>query len=170
MGLDITAYKKLSKVESPVFDGDGQPEEGVRFYAEANFLAQAEGIEDRTVYLYGAAHRFRAGSYGGYNAWREELAKLAGYPQTPHRSRWSKETEMLCAAAVWNGAKGPFAELIDFSDCEGVIGPVVAKKLAADFAEFQPKADAIGDYFLERYNHWRKAFEMAADNGAVDFH
>lgn len=75
------------------------------------------------------------------------------------------------AEAVWNGkANGEaFVELINFSDCEGVIGAEVAKKLAADFAAYQDKAGDKGD-FARVYASWRKAFELAADGGAVCFH
>jgi hypothetical protein len=87
---------------------------------------------------------------------------------------------------VWadEEAKGPFTELINFSGCEGYIGPVVAAKLAKDFADYQQRAeeyaanqgepdhgseDWSGDEWLEVYNDWRRAFEMAADGGAVIF-
>jgi hypothetical protein len=73
--------------------------------------------------------------------------------------------------ACWNGAQGPFSELIHFSDCEGVIGTAVSKKLAADFAAFDEKAKAAGnERYYAKYQEWRKAFEMAANGGAVDFH
>ena len=37
----------------------------------------------------------------------------------------------------------PFVELINFSDCEGVIGPEVAAKLAKDFADYEFSASAF---------------------------
>lgn len=172
MGLDITAYKALTKVENPKLDSDGRPEnynEETSFYANPDFPGRMEGIEENTVYRYVDAHGFRAGSYGGYNGWRNELAKLAGYPVGAYRE-FGRAYESY-AAGAWKASEGPFYELINFSDCEGTIGPVVAAKLAKDFAEFQAKADEHPeDYFRHKYNEWRKAFEMAADNGAVDFH
>ena len=80
------------------------------------------------------------------------------------------------AKAAWaNGAQGrPFFELIHFSDCEGIIGPKISAKLAKDFADNQAKADVYrvdeASWFREKYSDWRRAFEMAADNGAVEFH
>ena len=56
-----------------------------------------------------------------------ELATLAGYAG---------------ADDAWERTDGPFWELINFSDCEGVIGPKTSAKLAGDFAAFQEKADA----------------------------
>jgi len=110
-----------------------------------------------------------AGSYGGYNRWREQLAELAGYPAGDYE-QYGRTYQSHCVPC-WNGEAGPFSELINFSDCEGVIGASVSAKLAKDFADFQPKADAHeDDRFRMKYAEWRQAFEMASDSGAVDFH
>lgn len=176
MGLAITAYKGLTKIDC-VFDADREPidpetREAIDYdfmsYVNPDFPERAEGIESRVVYKADDSVSFRAGSYGRYNAWREELAKLAGYPAVAYE-RYG-QTSMRHDAGAWAALSGPFHELINFSDCEGVIGPVVSAKLAQDFADFQEKADSHNDeYFRSRYANWRQAFEMAAINGAVDF-
>ena len=108
---------------------------------------------------------FRAGSYGGYSTWRNMLAEAAGYDS---------------ADQVWAGEfSGPFVELINFSDCEGYIGPHVSAKLLADFLEYRDEvekyvSEAYGDghefeYFMDRYDCWIGAFETASDNGVVVF-
>ena len=80
------------------------------------------------------------------------------------------------AEAVWSLSaiqrKGlPFVELIDFSDCDGFIGPKTAAKLAQDFAEHRAKIPVGADpRFVEKYNKWAEAFVLAAGNGAVKFH
>lgn len=163
MGLDITYFRRLTKQAPPApdFDPDAHWEKGWRsLFGNPDFPGHAPEIEDGA--FYSAADEdvggFRAGSYGGYNVWRDQLAQLAGWPS---------------AQAVWNGkvATGPFVELINFSDCEGVIGAGVSAKLAKDFAAYQPKADAHPDeYFRAKYAEWRRAFEAAADGGAVEFH
>jgi hypothetical protein len=52
-----------------------------------------------------------------------------------------------------------------------VIGPVVAKKLLKDFQDhFEKAKDTLDNYSFDKYVDWMKAFEFAADNGAVDFH
>jgi hypothetical protein len=171
MGLDITWYRGLSKAaENEGRDASGYPLDGfASFYRNPDFPGRADDISDEAVYRYEEVDGFRAGSYGGYNDWREELAKLAGYLPVSH-SRFGS-VEMRHDAAVWRAEGGPFFELIHFSDCEGVIGAAVSAKLAADFAEHQPKADAHpDDYFRERYAKWRRAFEKAADRGCVNFH
>lgn len=179
MGLDITAYQDLTKLDC-VFSADGEPIdpqsrapiEGDYYHAYINpdFPDQAGGIDDRAVYRYEKSMRFRAGSYGGYNRWREELARLAGYPTAEYNYHGS--IEQRHDAGCWAAGSGPFFELICFSDCEGVIGSATAAKLAKDFAEFRQLADNEGEdeYWRGLYAEWQKAFEMAAQNGAVHFH
>lgn len=162
MGLDITAYRGLVKVANPELDEYGSPVDWQSQWlahpvsigwAETHFPGRSAGIEPGAVYTFAETMRFRAGSYGGYNQWRSHLAEMAGYSE---------------------GTAGPFSELINFADNEGVIGPVVAAKLAADFREHEQRADEYakkaGDWWLDKYRLWRRAFEMAADGGAVDFH
>lgn len=169
MGLDITAYRKLQKLDV-VFDADGEPIDPttrepldyssyVKVHINPNFPGRADGLEDRGVYSYDESMWFRAGSYGGYNAWRRDLAALAGYTD---RQAW----DGMCEGK-------PFAELVNFSDCEGVIGASVAAKLAADFRDFRARAEEFGGevgWFYENYEKWMQAMEMAADGGCVDFH
>jgi hypothetical protein len=70
-----------------------------------------------------------------------------------------------------NHSTGPFYELINFFDNEGTLGPVVAAKLAKDFADHRSKAEQVEDvFFVESYREWDKAFQMAAKQGAVEFH
>lgn len=169
MGLDITAYSNIRHVPD-VTDQDRAYELGLTMLWRNNdFPHRADDIIDRGVYAYATMIDFRAGSYSGYNLWREELAKLAGYPalSDPRRDRSGPRHDV----GAWNADSGPFWELINFSDCEGVIGATVAAKVLRDFVEFQPKADAHqGDWFRDRYALWRKAFELAANDGAVSFH
>lgn len=171
MGLDITAYRKVAAVRAKKDEDDGYEDGLTSFYPNTDFPGRFDGLEEGVLYSYVEEHDFRAGSYGGYGAWREWLANLVGYPLTPYTSH-GRQDEAYSAAA-WTGVVkgGPFYELIDYSDCEGTIGPKVAAKLAKDFAEWdeRAKAAAVGDYY-ERYKNWRKAFEMAADEGAVTFH
>ena len=167
MGLDLTAYRGLKKVENPVLDSDGNPipwethcKPNVTSEQESHWPGRAAGLEKDTVYTYADSFGFRGGSYGGYNEWRRWLAGIAGYKSD--KDCWENHTS------------GPFFELIDFSDCEGTIGPLVAAKLVKDFADFKEKAQGDGypdsEYNFKKYCEWEKAFIMAADNGAVDFH
>lgn len=171
MGLDITAYAHLTPAPHAELDSDGSPVDWLQHWhltqthidgTEKNFPGRTIGIAPPGVYSFSNVLRFRAGSYSGYNAWRNALARVAGYGS---------------ADAVWKApdefAGRPFVELIEFSDCEGVIGPIVAAKLAKDFADNAIKAqgsEAFDVFDLQLYALWRRAFEMASDGGAVDFH
>lgn len=158
MGLDITWHTGLTKANfGEGIDRDGDVEDGFfRFYVNTDFPGRADEIVGGAAYRSEENGHFRAGSYGGYNRWREQLAALVG--KNPY--------------AVWQDPQpGPFVELINFTDCDGVIGAAASKKLAADFAAHQAQADAHPDnYFRERYAAFRNAFERAAENGCVVFH
>jgi hypothetical protein len=120
-------------------------------------------------------HSFRAGSYSGYNWWRDQLSRFALGVDAP---------------TVWGDPRGfrgrPFVELINFTDCDGRIGTRVATKLAEDFKShaagakrFVPVAsgeDADGwdetdqkSYWLEVYREFARAFRLAAKKGALAF-
>lgn len=177
MGLDVTAHRKIAKLDA-VFDQYGEPinpvtreaiEDGFQLYVNSDFPGRADGIEDGAVYRSEAFKHVSAGPYSYYNRWRDELAKLAGWPEGSYE-QYGK-TWPSHAASAWNADSGPFYELICFSDCEGTLGTAACVKLAKDFAEHQGKADAHGDErFRMKYGEWRAAFELAADGGAMKFH
>lgn len=179
MGLDITAYRKISKIDC-VFDADGEPihpqtrgalEYQLRACVNHDFPGRAGLVEDQCIYAADLSFGFRAGSYGYYNRWRNDLSRLAGYPERTYKRDAYSHGQQRFDAGAWEAESGPFWELINFSDCEGVIGAEVSAKLAKDFADYQEKADAHeSEDFRGAYAEWRKAFEMAADNGAVEFH
>ena len=158
MGLDIRAYKNLQVVVNPQIDEDGdiinwdtEWNPGASMvWAEENFPGRAEGIDSEKVYTWEKDFEFRAGSYSGYNQWRSHLESFA--------------------------IGDSFQELINFADNEGVIGFIVSKKLAKDFLENEERAKefdkTLGEdqWWFNKYKKWKEAFEMASDNGAVDFH
>ena len=160
MGLDITAYSKLKPCGSHESEPDECWNQGhIDIYAGGpNMVERLDGHKEG---CYRAAEgsrelSFRAGSYSGYNAWRDELSELAqGRP----------------AEEVWADPQGPFAELIYFSDCKGSIGPNTSAKLLLDFREFSAKARRQQDlFFMELYELWLRAFKLASDGGMVVFH
>lgn len=159
MGLDITAYRKLEIVATPKNDEHGKwdncerewrPGESME-WSEKHFPGRGEGIDPHEVYTWKEQFSFHAGSYSGYGWWRSKLEEFKG--------------------------DVAFQELIDFADNEGVIGFVVSKKLAGDFAkheesavEFSKTLGENGKSWLDLYSSWKVAFEMALDNGAIEFH
>jgi hypothetical protein len=176
MGLDITYYRKATLAPEEVQQRLAAIEDiGERMEAAENancrlpwinkhFPGREAGIEPGKAYNVEEADGFRAGSYGGYNRWRRQLAAMVGIDNV---DRWWKNPDAR-----------PFAELINFADNEGVIGPIVSAKLAKDFADHQEQAEHYaandltddGEWFLRKYGEWREAFETAAQGGYVDFH
>lgn len=178
MGLDITAYSKISFVRKPVSEDD-EPDWKAN---ELQIWGNLRGFESRFtgdtgIYSYEECYGFCAGPYSGYNEWRECLAKLAGYEAVEYTNQW-EGTRMLHAAGAWNASGGPFHELIHFADNEGAIGAEVSAKLHRDFVEWRDRARAFaetlgiltGGYFMESYDEWTSAFALASDGGAVKFH
>jgi hypothetical protein len=168
MGLDISYHSRLVLAENVTRDKDGFVDDPAILDLVSYVTFTEESWPGRTEGLAAACYRladsagggFRAGSYGGYNLWRDQLAQIAG---------WASADEAFVADG------GPFWELINFPDNEGVIGPVVSAKLAKDFADEANKARALvlfGEdaWFLEKYRDWAKAFATAADGGCVLFH
>jgi hypothetical protein len=156
MGLDITYYRKLATAENVELE-DGYPVDYQHFvkfgasmeWSESEWPGRGAPLDPSAVYSFADSGSFRAGSYGGYNAWRRQLE-------------------------VFADGTADFSELIDFADNEGTIGSIVSAKLATDFAKNYDRAKALGHegetWFFEKYQDWQKAFETAADGGAVNFH
>ncbi len=173
MGLDITAYEKVSLIHKS--DGTGWCEEHEDLAPGSLYnisgmhkpaVTEWEYVDDDNVVHYGCfestgrVHGFRAGSYSGYNQWREQLCKAA----------LGMTTNQL-----WNAPmEGPFVELINFPDNEGVIGPAMCAKLAKDFLENREKISKLVEakpaWFMEKYDCWARAFGMASVAGCVEFH
>lgn len=161
MGLDITAFSTL--VVQPDYDpatvdlDDTVVEisQEIINWTEKNWPGRTAGLV-AGICGFSAAIDFAAGSYGGYNRWRDRLAKLAGFPD---------------ADTVWRDSpQGPFVELINFADNEGYIGPVVAAKLAVDFAAYRTLANEVEiPGFAERYSYWHDACLIAANGGCLVF-
>lgn len=170
MGLDITFYERMTKV-SVELDADGEPKEAsgnwawydehTDVYINPDFPTRADGMQ-------GGWHKSEGGSehlcigYGSYSQWHDDLAMAAlGVP----------------AMKVWEGAvtEGPFVELINFSDCEGTLGPRTCAKLAKDFDDWETKIkgmidEGTRDYFMKKYREFQVGLTLAADSGAACFH
>lgn len=176
MGLDITAYSNikcldahLNDDEEAVYNSTGEEVQEHSFHVWKNpsFPGRADELIDGAIYTYEDCTGHGVG-YGGHYWWRNELAEMAGYPLGEHEMSHGTETNHFGGAL--NSEGGPFYELINFSDCEGVIGAAVSTKLLADFKSFHEKAESIGSHFFEQYKHWQSAMEMASNNGCIIFH
>jgi hypothetical protein len=145
---------------------------------QACFRQRLSGMKPG-LYAYTRATRrysFRAGSYSGYNWWRNQLSLfIFGVDD----------------ATVWGSPRDfrgdPFVELINFTDCDGRIGTRVSAKLGEDFTTYARSArkhtpvpveseDTQGwdeadqlRYWRELYRDFGRAFRLAAKNGALEF-
>lgn len=173
MGLDISAYSKVKFVRqfSGWGDVDFDTQVVINDVANQPFDGVADDMKDG-VYSFEDDMSFGAGSYSGYNYWRNELSLFAlGVEAKDVRDDYM----------AYEGR--PFARMINFSDCEGIIGTEWCKKLANDFVEYEEKAKEYFDEShttygyvygrmlgFDKYQLWKDAFLLASDGGFVDFH
>lgn len=162
MGLDIQAFSRARFVAPKAEDDYEEHEEEHVYIYSLDWPDRLDGREPGWYAVDGEWMHFQAGSYSGYNRWREQLseAALGVLPQ-----------------AVWKDpdafAGQPFVELINFADNEGAIGPKTSAKLLADFQrnpDLPSKVqDEPFDWFDRKYREWSEAFALAADDGFVRF-
>jgi hypothetical protein len=114
MGLDIFAAGNLKRVGDIDWD-----DEGINIsHDEFDYCDLEEGRYE----FNGEYYSFRAGSYSGYNEFRKLLSLSANG---------------ISDSDVWESPDSssalPFYYLINFSDCEGTIGPSIAELLWDQF-------------------------------------
>lgn len=178
MGLDVYAYKNAKLVADPKVS---EIDDLIHIYA-GHFPDHLCGLQDDTYYDAEICDASYRNGYGGHNAFREMLAKLAGYkpvfipePSYSDENFINKDFEYRFpySASAWKSETGAFKELICFSDCEGVIGTSLCVKLAKDFKDFEEKALSLNeensDWFIQKYQEFKKVFEAASENGFVEF-
>jgi hypothetical protein len=171
MGLDITAYEKLEASYETVED----IEEGTAGYSlythkETEFENSSTGLLLDTYYdSTGEEYGFRAGSYGGYNQWRNQLSFIVNNIYANDLYKEYQTFERIQE----EGFK--MAELIYFSDCDGYIGPEVCQKLYVEFRDNEQFAkdyaeQSNDEHFYVVYKDFLEAFKIVGDAGAVSFH
>lgn len=159
MGLDITAYENIEFKE--VIEDESE----VSFYNGGYFeQSNMTEIENKNLEIsFSRSHDFRAGSYGGYGVFRNNLSVIINN-RTQDDIFKNCENESI--------KKLPFFYLINFSDCEGYIGTSYCEILYNDFCkheeEYMEKQEH--EYAKEKYLEFKKAFELAKNNGLVNFH
>ena len=112
---------------------------------------------------------FRVGSYSTYNKFRNLLSLAIHGIKV--ESLWDNEHK-YAGTALW--------DLLNFSDCEGVIDSIVSTKILKDlednrdkFIEYLKKDTDIGEmdteHYAETYNNFINAFKLGANLGIVIF-
>lgn len=159
MGLDIHLYTGLEKIESNVLEGDSI----ITLYPSEIFSRGEDGLVG--TYRFKDSDHFHAGNYSSYNYWRNKLCELTN--SMSDKEFWDLDVHEL-----------PFYKLINFSDCDGFIGPLTALELVEDFQDFQARVDAMdkdcyegsGYGFKEQYFSFMNFFERAGrEDGVVVF-
>lgn len=152
MGLDVSGFShvKWASFAEPV---DGT--DTIRLINNTDFPKHAGTIRDGW-YTYDESESGPSMGYGGYNRFREDLARLAGYSI---REAW---------AGLHEGE--PFYEIVNFSDCEGTICAAMCKKLERDFTAFDERAQKLDQWFYDKYVEMHAAIKCAAKDGALKFY
>lgn len=175
MGLDVTAYSGLQFIES--MDDIEAFEEKYWTGSEltATYVSKYDGgfpehlgsLIKGSVYSFKNEYDFRAGSYSGYNYWRDLLSRAA--LKVPAQTVWKNPDQFRDLPFYW---------LVNFSDCEGYIGPEKCAILLKNFTELRATVEASlpasdtawpPDEFMTRYDMWMTALQLAADGGMLMF-
>jgi len=177
MGLDIAAISNVKFVT--LAEAEDLEKEGIDVssaWINDAFEHQAHDYLDHTVddsgcglkYIHnGEGIAFRAGSYSTYNAFRRYLCVAVNG---------------MTAEQLWESGDDtlPFFHLINFSDCEGVIGATVSEELYRDFVKYkelfsvfieqQQEEDQQNHQWMKRvYDDFTKGFDVARQEGLLIF-
>lgn len=175
MTLEVTVYRQIAKADGyqELEDADGQP-----YIADPNGEPVPDGWTQYVYFEPSCWAEIHPGHLAGFDGdgvysfvEREDEFEM-NYPNV---SFWNAHLRRMCRDFKID--EGVFHEYLAVGASDGLMGHSAAAQLASAFATHQASAEAYaadmvdrGDYFLKRYNGWRRIFEMAAENGAVSFH
>lgn len=169
MGLDIEAYTNLELVQAcddrlDGFEGSNREYIFVKVWGVDRLGGMTPGYYRSDDY-----YSFRAGSYGGYNDWRNHLCKLINGMEDKEMWAGWQDAEAAGEDPHTYLRGHPFAELICFSDCEGIIGTSVCAKLHKDFVEYHELVQQLSpdNRWFYKYEEWMHAFERASQNNGI---
>jgi hypothetical protein len=182
MGLDIMAISNLEKKHKLSEEQKALPWEfqtakkATRITIDATPYGSEHGgfnkCEDMEGGKYAETdetteHHFRAGSYSGYNTFRKLLSK--GVAEVDVDTLWGNEDQYK---------DSPMFEMINFSDCEGILGTGVCQKLYQQFVDNRVKFEnylkvEFGQdvntvkWEMETYDNFSEAFRLGSQKGIV---
>jgi len=147
MGLGIKGYSNIVK------DEDGSIEISSCGSFKQENLKELEGLTLECEECY----KFRAGSYGGYNRFRDNLCKSAN--GITAKELWGKEDESL-----------KFYWLINFSDCDGYIGTSYCEILYNEFVKYEDEIlSKLDGRDANTYKDFKECFNLGRQKGFVLF-
>ncbi len=187
MGLDVTSYSRAIRIGDYPDHPDGL--DGLADYDSVQrcYLLRGQKVASiypaslddfphhampltGGIYSFHEQYHFRAGSYSGYNVFRDWISQqILGKTQDDvcHLIRDCNPATYPDQGIVW---------LVYFSDCEGIISgercePILAgleKHKDRLFAATKSFANSV--YYHEKVEDWIKALALAVDGGFVKFH
>lgn len=155
MGLDILAWSEARLVEVHCFDSGGNPlgpdHEPLRDAIQASvpdpsFVPSLAGLVAGAWYVLGGERAGYRQSYGGYGHTRAVMCQ-AVIGVAPERVRDNLD----------QFASNPLTPFVNFSDCEGTIGPRAARDIHAAMT-----AEGVRDRFVD-WHGWPNAAELYDD-------
>lgn len=172
MGLDVSVARILSLrrlTKEPKRDEFGDLEGYIEIYPAPHFHRRL-GTLKPGFYEGEYISDFGAGSYSSYNDFRNVLSQV--FLGHDDQYAWTHRAQFR---------RKPFYELINFSDCEGWLGPKACKKLCKDFADGEEafvkafQSGNIKDFFpwmLDYYQKFKTGFAAADhyENVVVQYH
>ena len=110
---------------------------------------------------------FRAGSYSGFGYFREKLAEASGFDLNQMEGfHHDKDYGELSGSKPWTGQE-PFYEILDHSDCDGVLTPKQCAKLLSDFEKYAEGFKKLPleaqSWYVDRYNLWIDAIKHSTE-------
>jgi hypothetical protein len=178
MGLDISGYATMTKYvleRTDDLDADYEKRENEAYQYRQNypeFARTEEGLEDEQWYDTATPKRIDIGhwTYSGWNVFRESLSEFQGIEDI--REVW---------AELKAGKRSPDSvilhDIINFTDCDGAVGPKSVKRLAREFAyhkaaylDWLETDDAVSDrhtaeWFRNSYLALTEGFAEVAEGG-----
>jgi len=159
MGLDISV-SKIKEVSEDFYGEEGG------YTVNEDFKEHSKNLDEHKFYDQDGdrLYHFHAGAYSGYGQWRRLLCDL--YYKINVNEFWNNYDDY---------ASKPFSEIINFSDCEGIIDWEMSAKLYKDFADNrQLLKSRLKEYtgvlsenrFFDLYDDFMKAFMLASENKA----
>lgn len=178
MGLDITAYQGMVRLMDWPAEVEGIDDIATYSGLDIGYQIDGKAVVDvhpscahvfprhlgsltPGIYAHGGRMHFRAGSYSGYNEWRDWLSRAALGASA--EQVWRNFAAYEDRGVAW---------LVNFSDANGYIGPEISRRILDDIRAHvaQIRAAVTDSWYGEKLDQWIAALEMAADGGMLDFH
>ena len=163
MGPQFNVFSKLKKINIDAIQAmeEESKDNLAIFTPNPKFPIYSSGLLANNYYkCLGKRMKFGTGSYKEYTEFKKHLVYMTGF----------KNEEEVVA----HGGPVFFQELIKYDDKEGVLGPIICRKLYNDFKDnydvakvYFERLENTEKKYLVHYQNWCKALFVAKQNGAI---